>query len=261
MQAVTEPIASKPLFLGREVSVVKPRKKFSFSKAKDTCLESELVPTDQSPPNAQLASEKAAEVLGLYPPPEKKSHTPPVSTFAPVSDPFRSSSDSVDATTTISRQPQSIPAPTRRYLKENDLPTPAITEAPVVSDWNPDVYPSSQNKDSKKIEDGAITSGMLHPPKIGKYGNVSEVGLVETKGMPRIESFRGIIESAESPSSHDGTMYASSTGALSLPRMTQGLTSEGLLPPISYSPSNYGGVWENDLAVVSLFKSSIREVR
>ena len=253
-RAVTDPVAPKPLFAGRKLSVAKLRKKYSFSKAKDDVPEAGCMPTGQSPV-VRLSSEKAAEVLGLYPPPENKPNTPPASApLAPVPDPFRQSSDSIERTNSPPRQVQSTPAPTRRFLRENGLPTPTIIEAPVGSSRQVNEDLQHQNKDPKRVEDG-IKPGMLHPPRLERYGNVGEVGLVEANGMHRVESFSGVIENAD-PS----PMYAGSTGVLSQSSMTQtrqGLSTGDLLSPVIYSPSNYGGVWENDPAVVSISRSPI----
>ena len=259
-RAVTDPVAPKPLFAGRKLSVAKLRKKYSFSKAKDDVPEVEGMPTDQSSPVVRLSSEKAADVLGLYPPPGNKPNTPPASApLAPVPNPFRQSSDSIERTISPPRQVQSTPAPTRRFLRENGLPTPTITDAPVGPSRQVNEDPQHQNKDTKKVDDG-IKPGMLHPPRLGRYGNVGEVGLVEANGMHRVESFSGVIENADPSLGHNGQMYAGSMGVLSQASMTQGLNTGELQPPVTYSPSNYGGVWENDPAVVSISRSSIHKV-
>lgn len=252
-RAVTDPVAPKPLFTGRKLSVAKLRKKYSFSKAKDDIPDAEAINTDQSSFAVLLSSEKAAEVLGLYPPPANKPNTPPPSAPpTPVRDHFRLSSDSVERTASPALQVQSTLVPTRRYLRENDLPTPTFTEAPILSNRQANEDPQNHNKDSKKAQDGVFAPGMLHPPRLGRYGNVGEVGLVEANGMHRIESFSGVIETAESSPGRDGEMYTGSTGALSQSSMTQGLNTGDLPPPVIYSPSNYEGVWENDPAVVSI---------
>lgn len=259
-RAVTDPIAPKPLFASRKLSVAKLREKYSFSKAKDDTGKAEAMPPNQSSPAVGLSSGKAAEVLGLYPPREKRPTTPPVSAPpAPVPDTFRLSSDSEGRAASPARQIQSTPMPTRRYLKENDLPTPTITEAPVASNRQANEASQNLSRDPKKAEDGALPHGMLHPPRLGRYGNVGEVGLVEANGMHRVESFSGVIEDADSSQGNNGQMYAGSTGALSQSSMTQGLITGDLLPPVIYSPSNYGGVWENDPAVVSFSRSSIHK--
>ena len=251
-RSVTDPVAPKPLFTGRKLSVAKLRKKYSFSKAKDDVPQAEAMPTVPSSPAVRLSSEKAAEVLGLYPPPEKHPATPPASApAAPVPDHFRLSSDSIERTASPARQAHSTPVPTRRYLKENDLPTPTITEAPITSNRQANEDPQDQNKGPKKAEDGVFTPGMLHPSRLGRYGNVGEVGLVEANGMHRVESFSGVIENAELSPGNNGHIYTGSMGALSQSSMTQTLNTRDLLPAIVYSPSNYGGVWENDPAVVS----------
>ena len=255
-RAVTDPVAPKPLFTGRKLSVAKLRKKYSFSKEKDDVPSAETMPTDQSSSVVGLSSEKAAEVLGLYPP-LNKPETPSASVpSTPVPDPFRPSSGSVERANSPALQFQSTPAPTRRYLRENDIPTPTIIEAPIASTWQVNEDSQNQLHDSKKVQDGLCTRGMLHPPKLGTYGNVGEVGLVEANGMHRVESFSGVIENAEFCPAHGGKMYAGSTGALSHSSMAQDMNTGGLVPPLIYSPSNYGGVWENDPAVVSISEFS-----
>ena len=251
-RAVTDPVAPKPLFTGRKLSVAKLRKKYSFSKETNDVPEAEAMPTDQSSSVVQLSSEKAAEVSGLHLPPGNKPDIPPAAApSAPVLDPFRPS-DSVERVPTPTRQVQSTPAPTRRYLRENDLPAPIFTEAPVAFKWQANQDPQNQDSDPKKAEAGSFTPGMLQPPKLGRYGNVGEVGLVETNGMHRVESFSGVIENANFSPDHNGQMYSGSTGALSQSNMTHGLNTGDLVPPVIYSPSNYGGVWENDPAVVRI---------
>ena len=255
-RAVTDPVAPKPLFAGRKLSVAKLRKKYSFSKAEDDIPDAEATTTDQSSPPVRLSSEKAAEVLGLYPPPENKPNTAPASAPpTPMPDPFRVSSNSVEKSASQARQVQSTPIPTRRYLKENDLPKPIITDAPT-SNRQANQDSQTRNKNTNKAQD-VFTPGMPHPPKVGIYANVGEVGLVEASGMHRIESFSGVIENAESSSGKNGEMYAGSTVALSQSSMAQGLNTGDLRPPVVYSPSNYDGVWENDPAVVSSLRSSI----
>ena len=252
-RAVTDPVAPKPLFTGRKLSVAKLRKKYSFSKGTNDVPEAETMPTDQSSSAIRFSSDKAAEVLGLHSPPENKPDIPPdPAPSAPVLDPFRPSSDSVERAPTSTAQVQSTPAPTRRYLRENDLPTPTIIEAPVASKWHVNQDPQNQNSDPQKAETGNFMPGMLQPPKFGRYGIVGEVGLVEANGMHRVESFSGVIENAESSPDHNGQIYSGSTGALSQSSMTPSLNSGDPLPPLVYSPSNYGGVWENDPAVVRI---------
>ena len=252
-RAVTDPVAPKPLFASRKLSVAKLRKKYSFSKAKDDVPEAEAMPTDLTSPVIRLSSEKAAEVLGLCPPPENKPNTPPASgPPAAVPDPCRPSSDPVLRTNSPARQVQSTPAHTRRYLRENDLPTPIIPDVPIAFNWKVNEDSQSHNRDPKKAENGIFASGTLYPPRLGRYGNVGEVGLVEANGMHRVESFSGVIENAESSLGHNRQMYAGSTGVLSQSSMSQGLNTGDLVPPVIYSPSNYGGVWENDPAVVSI---------
>ena len=261
-RAVTDPVPPKPLFAGRKLSVAKLRKKYSFSKAKDDVPETEAMPTVQSSSAARLSAEKAAEVLGLFPPPEDRPNTPSASApLAPVLDHFCLPSDSLEGTTSLACPVQSRPAPTRRYLQENGLPTPTIIEAPIDFKQLVNEVQQSQNKDPKIIEDVIFKPGMLHPPRLRRYGNVGEVGLVEANGMHRVESFSGIIENAESSPANNGHMYAESTGALSQSSLAQVLNTGDLLPPDIYSPSNYGGVWENDPAVVSISQSSAPDGR
>ena len=258
-RAVTDPVAPKPLFASRKLSVAKLRNKYSFSTAKDDTPEAESMPTTQnSSPVIQLSSEKAAEVLGLCPPPVVKAHTPLASaSLTPVPDPLSVSSDSVERTTSKGQQVQPTPAPT--HLNENGLQTPKITKASIASNRQMNEDPQIQNKDPKRAEDDIFSSQMLHPSRLGRFGNVGEVGLVEANGMHRVESYRGVIENAEPYSGRNGQMYAGSTGALSQSSMTQGPNTGDLLQPPIYSPSNYGGVWENDPAVVSILKRSIHK--
>ena len=259
-RAVTDPVAPRPLFTSRKLSVAKLRKKYSFSKVKDDVPEAETMPTGLSSSAVQLSSEKAAEVLGLYPPPEHKPDAPSASTPpAPVPDPFCLSADSIERAASPAQQVLSTPVLTRRYLKENDLPTPTLADVPVPSKLQANADSQDQDQDLKKAEDGQFTPGMLHPPRLGRYGNMGEVGFVEANGMQRVESFSGVIENTESSLGDNEQMHAGGKGVQSRSSTTQGLNTGDFLPPVIYSPSNYGGVWENDPAVVSISRSSIHE--
>ena len=264
MRAVTDPIPPKPLFAGRKVSVKQLRKKYSQTKGKDETSNEGLFDDNQPSPPLPVTSEKAAQVLGISSAPDNGRRTPGTSAMsAPAG--FRTSHEgfqeqTVPPTRQVQSSPvpeRSTPVPTRRYLKENGLMAPAPTEAS-----------NTSKQVAHELEQSAVGSGdqvngvkpqetFLHPARVGTHTNVGEVGLVEGPGMHRVESFRGIIEDVPISASSSGQKYGSSNATSSQPSTGR---DQGLRDPVlpdTYTPSNYGGVWENDPAVVSLTMSMI----
>ena len=262
-RAVTDPVAPKPLFAGRKVSVSQLRKKYSQSKDKSESAKSSKVDQVNDQAMGDAAPEKAAQILGLYPVPDNSRNTPPSSApTAQVPDIFRSSEDDSEGRSTIpARQVQSSPVPThrtpiptRRYLRENGLPDPTASEASNIQEQQ-NVEPVQQSAAESNINhEHKVGNGFLHPARIGTHSNIGEVGLVES-GMHRVESFRGVIEDAPPPISGHDQIYTSSSRNSSEPNSGQARYPEAYVSHDLYSPSNYGGVWENDPAVVSIFQS------
>ena len=264
-RAVTDPVAPKPLFAGRKVSVTQLRKKYSQSKGKGDSSKEGSVNDGESSPIVQNTSEKAFQVLGLHPVPDNSRNTPPSSApVAPTADPFGNPHEnSEEPAATPARHVQSspvptcsTPVPTRRYLRENGLPDPAAAESSRA--------PQEQNTErSQRVPDESGIGGermpanrFLLPPRLGTHNNKGEVGLVQGHGMHRIESFRGVIEDGSISNGSNGQVYMNSC-ADALQSSTGPSQNTRDMPPNIYSPSDYGGVWENDPAVVSLRSSSL----
>lgn len=260
-RAVTDPVAPKPLFTTRKVSVKELRKQFSNSKRKSESPQPDVDNPDSPSLPTHITSGKAAQILGLYPVANNNRDTTPFSapaTSAP--DTFRSSTEgSLERAATPSRQVQSTPVParstpvpTRRYLEENGLPDPTPTEIiSITRHQTPSQAPNyPHNIDRAGMRTPA--NGFLRPPKVGIHSNVGEVGLVDGPGMHRVESFRGVIEDTADPNSGTEQSHSISDVNMSQPSTAEGQNSARSWAPDAYTPSNYTGVWENDPAVVSL---------
>ena len=150
----------------------------------------------------------------------------------------------------MGRQTNSTPVPTRRYLKENHQPTPILTQAsfsvPQLT-YNDVDQASEENKQPDGI---IIGNGRLNPTRSGTYGTVGEVAFVEGKAVHRVASCMGMIEEAEySPSVIE---QQQDLGSASTSPNRRSLTdNHTTLQSVAYSPSVYGGIWENDPHVVS----------
>ncbi|KAL9129025.1 MAG: hypothetical protein Q9217_002427 [Psora testacea] len=251
-RAVTDPIAPKPLFASQKPSVTQLRKVFSHSKhgSEDD---------NQLSPGFEYPTGKAAEVLGL---------TPVLTGFkrstAPSSAPKESSNahhtyDSSDASSrhplTATCQVQSSPVPACRHVGSGSDHDPA-TDVNITPD-------SKKHQVLEQVLEEVATpmqphrkqsNAHLQPPKIATYGRVGEVGIVQNKGLYRVESFQGIIESASSPVRSEEQSRAKEDGQTAPRSAALSQHNEQFLQTKSHS-SNYGGVWENNPAVVS-FKSS-----
>ena len=237
-RAVTDPIAPKALFAGRKPSVGQLRKKFGHSKQASES-DKRLSPTIPYPTG------KAAEVLGLSSEKPPSRSAVPSSTFL-LSDyqnetAFSSHAQS-DEVSNSTRQYQSTPVPVGRHSREDSQDTvDAGTRITIPQDPR-DQETAAENPRTPLQDHQSQTKGNLAPPKIASYGKVGDTGVVQGQGMIRVESVRGIIENAS----------ASTSDEVAPTSATHSQHSSDFLQPVSYSPSNYGGVWENDPAVVSL---------
>jgi len=252
-RAVTDPVAPRPLFAGRKISVNQLRKKCSTSKGKAEAPKDEGKDDGDPTTSARLPSENAAQVLGLYLVQDNKRNTPPPSApTSKVPDPFRISyEDPPERNDTPARQVQSTPVPTRRYLTENGLPTSTLIEPSNASQRQVNEPGPNKHDQTRDTDDQAPVNGMLRPPKVGAFVNFGEIGVVQENVMHRIDSFRGIIEDAGPTNGYGDHTATTSSEAPSQLGTDRGQDSRNILVSSMYTPGNYGGVWENDPAVVS----------
>ena len=254
-RAVTDPIAPKPLFADKKASVDELRKNFMPSKPtqpKDepSVQDEPTWETQSVAPTFSHISGKAARVLGMIPVSEEswnktRTSAPTAPLGSVVEQDSSKCQDQQSANT--SRQVQSSPVPTRRSLKESDVPTESEIARPTTSS-GVTTRESTHETNSKYSRGGqALGNGRLAPPKLPSYGKVGNNGVVEEHGMYRVESFQAVIEDATNEE------QSHSTTRIPLPQTSSAptLSNKELLPPTVYSPSIYHGVWENDPAVVS----------
>lgn len=162
---------------------------------------------------------------------------------ADVPDQYRSSG-------TPGRQTNSTPVPTRRYLRENNIPTSVLTQAAAIVPQvaYDDADPGS---DESGMPEGIIVGdGNLKPTVDGTYGTLRQVEVVEGKAVHKVASFAAVIGNTESsPTVTEGQQHQRST--TKTPSNRDSLAQDNtMLLPVAYSPSEYGGVWENDPHVV-----------
>ena len=262
-RAVTEPVVPKPLFGNRKISVTELRRKYSNPKPKAVATEAPEEVRRQStpkppacaeesrPPVQELGSQSVEGVVRVTTPvpvPAKSTNNPFLTTYdAPL---YEQSEPP--------RPLQSTPLPTRRYLRENGIPTPKLAETfdqAKHQAWGHAQTEGVRPLDSKGHIQAAAT---LYPSRVGTYANTGEVGWVEANGLHRVESCVGVIENAGSGDSNGNTTWTNSSEGPSQPSTAQDSSTGGLLPSVVYTPSDYGGVWENDPAVVSIFCGRFR---
>ena len=150
----------------------------------------------------------------------------------------------------MGRQTNSTPVPTRRYLRENNLPSPILTQA---SFGVPQLTYDDLNQASEENNrpDGIIIgNGRLNPTRSGTYGKFGEVEFVEGKAVHRVASCMGMIEEAESSPSVLEQQQDPESASTS-PNRRSFIDNHTVLQSVAYSPSVYGGIWENDPQVVS----------
>ena len=237
-RAATDPIIPQPLFTGKPGGIAQLRKKISTSKTNVNIIQED--DGKQLPSLSPVLSVKASQVLGVWPVPDNTRRTPPASAPPSTStpDPYRISSDDQSTrSVSPSRQIQSTPVLTYRYLRENDQPTPDLGHSSLATAADDE----AQKQILENPENLIMSCGMVNPNRMGTYGRVGGAEYVDGHEDQRVASYVGMIENAESvnqmiPKQNSDTSQECDSGVL--------------LQPASYSPSNYDGVWESDPHVV-----------
>lgn len=218
-RAVTDPLASKPLLGANKIGEL--RRKFSGAKVhtNSSSIEAAVRPCTPAPEPSELTAQSSASREN-----DQSRHGQP-----PASAPVVTTSQSPQAfAQSQDRQHQSTPAPSRQY----------------------------GNDDSNG---GFILGdGKLNPTRHGTYGSVGEVEYVEGKPEHRVASVAGVIEHAETSSEHELSKSPSARASSSSTSTYRDQNLSYMLKPTVYTPSNYGGVWENDPHVVSPFLRALR---
>ena len=262
-RAVTEPVVPKPLFGSRKISVTELRRKYSNPKSKAIATEVPEEAKRQSTPKPPASAEEVGPpVQGLGT--QSVEDVVRVTTPVPVptksrSNPFLTTYDTpLQETSEHARPLQSTPLPTRRYLRENGIPTPKLAETFDLAKHQAQEH--VQNEGLRPVESKEHTrpAATLYPSRVGTHANTGEVAWVEVNGLHRVESCVGLIENAGSSDSNGNTTCTNSSEGPSQPSTAQDSSTGGLLPSVVYTPSDYGGVWENDPAVVSIMRGQLR---
>ncbi|KAL8775401.1 MAG: hypothetical protein Q9209_000409 [Squamulea sp. 1 TL-2023] len=251
----TDSAVPTPLFTSKTSSstVDQLRKKYSQTrnKSKSTKDEEDIMDRPTSPP--LVVSQKASQILGVFPTEnvnrENAPTSAPPSTNTP--DSFRKSAGSTKVpNTSLSRQVKSTPVLTRRYLQENHLPVGANTRTS--EELEEATATSSNEKRQHQSTEGTIVgSGPLNPTRLGTLGRTGEVGYVGQNEIHRVLSFTGVIEDAAPLDINEDGMEPDTNKTGRHQNTLHPQYSGDILHPIVYSPSNYAGVWENDPNVVS----------
>lgn len=245
-RAVTDPLDSSYALGGRKPSVTQLRKRFGHSKQN----------SDSSTSNTPVPTGKAAEVLGIGPKRLQKGKTPTLTTQAP--------EDLDDDSSIIIMQPEA-PLSDNVETHRNRQAASEGSNIPISPQTSASSREGQQGLGDREVGDLAIEvakknpqdhTARLAPAKIGSYGRIGEVGMLQGQGLVRIESVQGIIDHANPQYAKSEVSERDSEKELdneATPRSSsQSQYSAGLLKPISYSPNDYAGVWENDPAVVSV---------
>ena len=256
-RAVTEPVVPKPLFGSRKISVTELRRKYSNSKPKAIAPEAPEEVTRQSTPRPPACAEEVGppvqglgtqSVEGLVrvttpvPVPAKSTSNPFLTTY---NTPLQEKSEH-------GRPLQTTPLPTRRYLRENGIPTPKLAETFDLAKHQAREHVQKEGVRPVDSNEHVRAAATLYPSRVGTYANTGEVGRVEANGLHRVESCVGVIENAGSGDSNGNATFTNSSEGPSQPSTAQDSSTGGLQPSVVYTPSDYGGVWENDPAVVSI---------
>ena len=249
-RAVTDPVVPKPLFTNKPTTINQIRKKYSQTGGKSKAKKDEDI-VDRPTSPALVVSQKASQILGVLPTKDNDREVGPTSAPPTMSTPdlFRTSAESTGVRdASPSRQVQSTPVLTRRYLQENHMPTSVSTRTSKESKET--ACASSINRNHlQPNEVMVIGNASLNPSRLGTFGRTGDVGYVGQNEMHRVLSFTGVIEGPDPPRRMEDQVETNSNHENVNSLRPQ--YSEEILHPMVYSPNSYAGIWENDPNVVS----------
>ena len=250
-RAVTDPIAPKPLFASRKISISQLRNKTSNAEAKMESSKEASMPAEKTPA-VQPTFKESTPKLGVDSAQNSEHKTPP--TITPAANAPDTScvshKDSLKRVATSEQQDQLKPVAIRGYLREDQIKDPRVAGTSITP--RDDVIEQSRIENKESRAPKVSTDGTLDPAKVETCDNIGEVGFVKANGMQRVESVMGIIETS---SADENMKQVYSNPIDDVSQSSDGRTQKNvaLVPPVAYSPSTYGGVWENDPAVVGNF--------
>ncbi|KAL8961760.1 MAG: hypothetical protein Q9193_001731 [Seirophora villosa] len=244
-RAVTDPVVPKPLFTSKTTTVNQLRKKYSHSRDTQKVKEDEEVITHRLTSPPLVLTHKASQILGVYPVNSNDRNNPPAS--APpsthISDPFRTSTGSKDGRhVSPSRQVQSTPVPTRRYLQENSMPISTVARA----SQEPKEPQNLQADMNEQPDRRGLNDGFSDLTRLGTCGRRCEIEYVNQYTTQRVPSFAGIIEQPEGAREAEHYGDHDCSGNHGNQNTSRSHYSGEILQPTIYTPNNYAGVWEND---------------
>ncbi|KAL8742262.1 MAG: hypothetical protein Q9190_005226 [Brigantiaea leucoxantha] len=251
-RAVTDPVIPQPLTVNKHSAISQLRKKYSQSRMKNKAENQETAEPGQHdeavPP---VVSEKASQILGVYPVKDNKRTVPPMS--APPStqtpDPFRDSTEGLAyRDINSSRQIHSNPVPTRRYMRENNLYEKTLGSAPPFQfDLDADTQKEEANRNLE--ESKVLQPTISKTSQLEAFRTVERFGYVNQHEARHVPSFAGLIVEADSKDQNE-TLEESSGVKIWEDQSSYSQRSVDFLPSAQAPLDPYAGIWENDPHVV-----------
>ena len=261
-RAVTDPVTSTQLLTANHQRSVSASHDIKFS-SQNTVLEeeddaiSEMRIRQQIPSPPPQSPSKTMRVLGLYPIPKSQLATnqPPASAppSTAVPEPYRASdNEHTMREASPVRMAQSTPVPpkpTRRWMRENGFPTPPEEKARALERLSTEKDHTNQ-AGAKEPGGMVLGDGKLSPTRSGTYGRAANVTIVD--GVSSVRSHvASVIEGEDKARDEKRELAGDGPGVISQTTSVHLPLEAETLQPRAYSPSVYGGIWENNPAVVS----------
>ena len=233
-RAATDPVVPQPLFAGKLGGIVQLGMKVPIPK-----IYGDLVKEDAP---AHPLSENESKDSESTPTRDNSRNAPP--SFAPLSThtPSGQSAPSTSQSAEPVKPIKSTPLPTRRYLKENNLQAHELGQSPLTTTPETLEHTDGDSQTAKGLEAGTDDLGISNSARTGTFDRTGGIEYVVGHESQRVESHAGVIEEVEPADRNSLARYSNES---------REQDSGSVLPPMVYSPSNYGGVWENDPHVVS----------
>ena len=246
-RSVTDPSTPKTFLGSAKQTVSQLTKKFSKSNGKGGRAKEGQVDDSQDSPNTQSMTDSSRSITPTPAPTVPASNLP----WIPQTERQELAANPLGQIQPIAMRVPHVGVPTKRYLMENRLPITTSAETSTTQQQHVLDTTRSEMKGSKNIRAEKSAGGSLTSARVGMHTNVGEGELVGGSGMHHVTSFRGVIEDPPTRRSSDGQMSADFHQKFPQSNNGQDESFEAPAHPSNYSPSNYGGVWENDPSVVS----------
>lgn len=235
-RAVTDPVTSEPFRFEKKLNIAQLRQKLASSRT--TVDEPQGVPYADVPGKAQSVLGFGAQGAAATASVPSRKHTPEL----------RPSPDNGSSHVTFTN---TEPTKKSEYLPPKGLvgSEGSVSDSHEASNVSKTLTP--RPLEHRYEATPKPSADRLQVPRVPTFGTIGKVGVVQQGPLHSSGSFQGIIETAAAPFTEPQAPTPCPAEVENLQHTLDRIPSGEILQPSIYSPSDRGGVWEDNPAVVS----------